>query len=141
MKRHEHWDRVFATKGDDEVSWFESMPAVSLEMMEAAGLDRDSCVIDVGGGKSRLVDVLTARGLDSLAILDVSSSALLAARQRLGPAAPVPTWIEADVTSDWSVKPMDIWHDRAVFHFLTSPHDRARYRERLLSVLKPRLTH
>jgi len=105
-------------------------------MMEAAGLSTGTCVVDVGGGDSRLVDILAARGLACLAVLDVSDAALDRARARLGDAADVPTWIAADVTGEWSLKPMDIWHDRAVFHFLTVPDDRARYLAHLRRTLK-----
>jgi hypothetical protein len=76
MDRKQHWDRVFTSKGEQDVSWFEALPVVSLRMMEAAGLGPDTCVLDVGGGDSRLVDALVARGLDCLAVLDVSSAAL-----------------------------------------------------------------
>jgi hypothetical protein len=132
----QHWERIYATKGEQDVSWFEALPAVSLRMIEAAGLDRDTCVIDIGGGDSHLVDMLAARGLDCLAVLDVSGAALQRARARLGDAANPLTWVEADVASDWSTKPMDIWHDRAVFHFLTTAADRARYRDHLRQTLK-----
>lgn len=137
MERRQHWNGVYSTKGEQEVSWFESLPLVSLQMLEAAGMTSDTCVLDVGGGDSRLVDHLAARGLDCLAVLDVSGAALSRARQRLGTAASIPIWIEADVSGDWSLKPMDIWHDRAVFHFLTTPADRDRYRIHLRQTLKP----
>ena len=84
----------------------------------------------MGGGDSRLVDHLVGRGLTCVAVLDVSGAALQRARERLGPASDIPTWIEADVTAEWSLEPRDIWHDRAVFHFLTTPEDQGRYRER-----------
>lgn len=136
MNRKQHWETVYTTKAEGAVSWFEALPEVSLHMLEAAGVSRDTCVIDVGGGDSRLVDTLIARGLGCLAVLDVSRAALRRAHARLGEAAAALTWIEADVTAEWAVKPMDIWHDRAVFHFLTAPEDRARYRQRLLATLK-----
>jgi SAM-dependent methyltransferase len=136
VDRHQHWERVFATKGERDVSWFETVPEVSLRLMEAAGLTSDTCVLDVGGGNSRLVDYLAARGLDCLAVLDISEAALRQAQGRLGATARIPTWIASDVTGDWSVRPMDIWHDRAVFHFLIDPADRARYLIRLRHVLK-----
>ena len=136
MDRRHHWNSVYSTKGEQDVSWFETLPAVSLEMMEAAGVDRHTCVLDVGGGDSRLIDSLAARHMDCLAVLDVSGAALARARQRLGSAASVPIWIEADVTGSWSLKPMDIWHDRAVFHFLTAPEDRSRYKGHMREVLK-----
>jgi SAM-dependent methyltransferase len=136
MQRKEHWERVYTTKGEQDVSWFELLPAVSLEMLEASGLTRDTCVLDVGGGDSRLVDYLALRGMDCLAVLDVSGAALQRAQSRLGERSKVPLWIEADVTGDWTLKPMDIWHDRAVFHFLTTPEDQARYLKHLRAVLK-----
>jgi hypothetical protein len=137
MDAKQHWDTLFTARGEGDVSWFEALPAISLRMMEAAGLGPDTCVIDVGGGDSRLVDSLVARGLDCLAVLDVSGAALDRAKARLGQTASALTWIEADVAADWSLKPMDIWHDRAVFHFLTAAEDRARYHQHLLSTLKP----
>jgi SAM-dependent methyltransferase len=119
------------------VSWFEALPTVSLELIDAAGINEHTCVLDVGGGDSRLVDTLAARGMDCLAVLDIPGAALERARRRLGAAAAVPTWIESDVTGHWTLKPMDIWHDRAVFHFLVSADDRASYISHLRSVLKP----
>jgi SAM-dependent methyltransferase len=137
MDRKRHWEHVFETKGQEEVSWFEALPEMSLRLLEAAGLNEDTCVLDVGGGDSRLVDYLAARGLNCLAVLDVSGAALARARMRLGVRAAIPTWLEADVAGEWTLKPMDIWHDRAVFHFLTSADDRQRYRLHLLQTLKP----
>ncbi len=135
--RANHWNRVFTTKAENEVSWFEAVPTVSLRLLESAGLTKSSCVLDIGGGDSHLVDHLLQRGLRCVVVLDVSSAALDRARRRLGPAAGVVTWIEADVTGAWSIAPVDLWHDRAVFHFLTMPEDRQAYRERLIGVLKP----
>jgi len=136
MDPKQHWESVYRTKGERDVSWFETLPAVSLQMIEAAGLTPETCVVDVGGGDSRLVDTLVARGLDCLAVLDVSGAALHRAQERLGDQAAALTWIEADVTAGWTLKPMDVWHDRAVFHFLTTPEDRARYRFQLRQTLK-----
>lgn len=136
MDRQAHWNTVYGMKGEQDVSWFESLPAVSMRMIEAAGLTTDTCILDVGGGDSRLVDQLVARGLRCLAVLDVSGAALQRARTRLGAAASIPTWIEADVTGAWTLDPVDIWHDRAVFHFLTDPDDRMRYRAHLARTLR-----
>jgi SAM-dependent methyltransferase len=135
-----HWETLYATKGERDVSWFEALPAVSLQMIEAAGITSESCVLDVGGGDSRLIDLLVARGLTCLAVLDVSAAALQRTRTRLGESASSVIWIEADVASAWSLKPMDVWHDRAVFHFLTNSEDRARYRTHMHQTLKPRGT-
>jgi SAM-dependent methyltransferase len=137
MTTRDHWDAIYRTKGERDVSWFEALPAVSLEFLEAAGLTEDTCVVDVGGGESRLVDALLARGLDCLAVLDVSGEALDHARTRIGSNAQVVTWIEADVTAGWSLQPMDIWHDRAVFHFLVSAEARTRYLTHMRDTLKP----
>jgi uridine phosphorylase len=136
MDRKRHWETVYTTNGEGDLSWFETLPALSVRMLEAAGLTPATCVIDVGGGDSRLVDTLVARGLDCLAVLDVSGAALHRVQARLGDASAALTWIEADVTADWFLKPMDIWHDRAVFHFLTTPDDRARYRAHMRQTLK-----
>ena len=136
MDRKAHWTRVYDGKSERDVSWFETLPDVSLQLMEAAGLSSKTCVIDVGGGDSYLVDVLAERGLRCLAVLDVAGAALERARTRLGARASVPTWVEADVSGEWSLKPMDIWHDRAVFHFLTDPEDRTRYCAHLRQTLK-----
>ena len=138
MERHRHWDSVYESKGEQGVSWFEASPLVSMEMLEAAGLTSTSCVLDVGGGESRLVDTLLDRGLDCLAVLDVSAKALEHARERLGQAGQVVTWLTSDVTGSWSLKPMDIWHDRAVFHFLTEPDDRRSYVRHMRAVVKHR---
>jgi hypothetical protein len=105
-------------------------------MLDAAGVTPDMCVLDVGGGDSRLIDQLVARGMDCLAVLDVSGAALQRAQARLGTVAQVPVWIESNVTGDWTLKPVDVWHDRAVFHFLTAPEDRARYIDHMDDVLK-----
>lgn len=128
---------MFRTKAEGEVSWFEALPQTSIRLLEAAGLSADTCVIDVGGGDSHLIDHLLARGLHCLAVLDVSDAALARAQERLGANAAIPIWLEADAAGEWSMKPMDIWHDRALFHFLTERRDRDRYRFHLLETLKP----
>ena len=138
MERQQHWDRVYTRRASDELSWFETEPAISLRLLDAAGLHRDSCVLDVGGGDSRLVDALLARGLRCLTVLDISAAAVDRAKARLGASAGIPTWMVADVTGDWSLPaPVDVWHDRAVLHFLTDAADRARYVEHLRAALKP----
>ena len=137
MNRQQHWDAIYATKGERDVSWFEASPDMSIAMIEAAGLTRDTCVVDIGGGESRLVDALVERGVSCIAVLDVAGAALERARRRLGPAASTVRWIEADVTAEWSWQPADIWHDRAAFHFLTAREDRERYKQRLRAMLTP----
>lgn len=137
MDLRDHWNRVYTTKSDEQVSWFEPLPAVSVQMLNAAGVTAESCVIDVGGGDSRLVDYLVSEGLECVAVLDVSGAALARAKARIGSRSDALMWIESDVAAAWTLKPMDVWHDRAVFHFLTDAHARDRYREHLLEVLKP----
>lgn len=111
---------------------------MSLQFLDRAGLTPTSRVVDIGGGDSRLVDALVNLRLTHIAILDVSRTALDRARARLGPAASHVVWIAADVTDPhWQVEPVDIWHDRAVFHFLVDPEDRERYVERVKTTLKP----
>ena len=97
METKQHWEKIYETKRERDVSWFEAFPVASVRMIEAAGLTTDTCVIDVGGGDSHLVDALASRGLDCLAVLDVSGAALQRARARLGDAAKSFMWIEADV--------------------------------------------
>lgn len=137
MDRAGHWNAVYSRKKEDEVSWFEASPEISLRLLEHAGLDRSPCVLDVGGGESHLVDALLARGLTCITVLDVSRAALTRAQGRLGAAASIPVWIEADVTGEWIVPPVDIWHDRAVFHFLTEADERRRYRDHLETTVTP----
>lgn len=136
MESPAHWNSVYTTKTEHEVSWFEPVPEYSLQMLDAAGVGKDACVLDVGGGDSHLVDALLDRGFCCLAVLDISGAALLRAQRRLGTRATVPTWIEANVCGDWSWRPADVWHDRAVFHFLTTPADRDAYRHQLRGTLK-----
>lgn len=137
MDLHAHWNTVYGTKGERDMSWFEAVPAASIQLLEASGLTRATCLIDVGGGDSRLIDHVVARGVTCVTVLDVSGAALQRARERLGAAASIPTWIEADVTAALALDPVDIWHDRAVFHFLTAAQDRDGYRANLFRTLKP----
>jgi SAM-dependent methyltransferase len=135
--RTTHWDNVYATKGEAEVSWFQDSPAISLDMIRAASPNHHSPIIDIGGGASRLVDALLQDGYRDIAVLDLSANALEAARQRIGAAASAVDWIVADATMWLPQKTYDVWHDRAAFHFLTDPRDRAAYVERLRSAVVP----
>jgi hypothetical protein len=126
MDRKAHWEGVYATKAESEVSWFQDDPALSLELIRAVSPARGR-VIDVGGGASVLVDRLLDSGFERVAVLDISRSALDKARARLGTRAETVRWIEADVTMAVDLGQFDVWHDRAVFHFLTEPSDRKRY--------------
>ncbi|RXG87400.1 class I SAM-dependent methyltransferase [Bradyrhizobium zhanjiangense] len=135
--RSAYWDNVYATKGEAEVSWFQSSPTTSLAMIRAANLDPEAAIIDIGGGASRLVDALLQDGHRNVAVLDLSSNALDVAKKRLGAAASAVEWIVADATTWRPAKTYDLWHDRAAFHFLTESRDRAAYVERLRSALAP----
>jgi 2-polyprenyl-3-methyl-5-hydroxy-6-metoxy-1,4-benzoquinol methylase len=125
--RLEHWDAMYRKRSPQDLSWHEPVPAVSLRIVHAAIVDGARSVIDVGGGASRLVDNLVSLGLDRLAVLDLSSAAIDIARERLGTAAEAVEWIDADVTDVADLGQFAVWHDRAVFHFLTEPSERARY--------------
>lgn len=134
----QHWNEVYASKPADAVSWFQPQADTSFALIEAAGLDADAPIIDVGGGASVLVDQLLAAGHRRLAVLDLSAAALEVARQRLGARAAEVDWIAADITEvELPAARYALWHDRAVFHFLTSAADRAAYRERLRHALAP----
>jgi trans-aconitate methyltransferase len=135
--RQTHWQAVYRTKGENEVSWFQENPAPSLELMAQVGAAPASAIIDIGGGASRLVDHLVDRGFEDVSVLDLSEAALDAAKARLAAHATRVRWIVADVT-DWEPpKAYDIWHDRAAFHFLTEARDRAAYVARLERAVRP----
>jgi len=134
--RRAHWETVYETKGEREVSWFQEDPAPSLELIALAGATASSAIVDIGGGASRLVDALLAKGYRNMTVLDLSSAALDAARTRLGRAADHVSWIVADVTTWQPPETYDIWHDRAAFHFLTAPDDQAAYIARVKQALK-----
>ena len=135
--RQAHWENIYATKRESEVSWFEETPAQSLELLELVGAQPASTIIDIGGDASRLVDNLLAKGFQNVTVLDLSSAALDAARARLGGKADAVKWIVADATAWRPTETYDIWHDRAAFHFLTSTKEQRAYVQRLKQALKP----
>jgi len=126
MDRHEHWNSIYQTKAVTDVSWFESDPHISMELINTASSSHGR-VIDVGGGASRLVDRLVATGFESVTVLDISAIALEHAKARLGAQAVQVHWIVGDICQIAELPPCDVWHDRAVFHFLTEPNDRRKY--------------
>ncbi|MDB5551394.1 MAG: putative methyltransferase [Rhizobium sp.] len=130
--RRMHWENVYSTKGEADVSWFQETPAISLELLALADAKPADAVIDIGGGASRLVDSLLDNGFADVTVLDLSEAALAAARARLGGKGDAVEWIAADAAT-WEPREAayDIWHDRAAFHFLTEPDDQAAYIERL----------
>jgi SAM-dependent methyltransferase len=137
LERQTHWQNVYQTKGERDVSWFQEIPTISLDLIRASGVAADASIIDIGGGTSRLADALVAEGYHSVTVLDVSEKALTKSRDRLGPRANQVTWIVADVTAWRPDKSYDLWHDRAAFHFLTEPGDRAAYAECVRKAVRP----
>lgn len=138
MQSKDHWETVYSTKASDAVSWFQPHADFSVGLIKATGAGHEASIIDVGGGASTLVDDLLANGYTDLTVLDLSASALAAARNRLGAKAANVRWIEADITkADLPGHQFDIWHDRAVFHFLTTPEDRAAYVRTVFHSVKP----
>ncbi|NIN70718.1 MAG: methyltransferase domain-containing protein [Gemmatimonadetes bacterium] len=131
MNGKAHWERIYATNAPDEVSWFQAKPETSLRMIEASGVGPDGLIIDVGGGASTLVDYLLDAGYKNVSVLDWAPRGPEQARARLGSRADEVKWIEADITRFEAPHRWDLWHDRAVFHFLTDGADRAAYRASL----------
>ena len=128
MDAASHWEKVYRTKAPDAVSWYRPHLDRSLALIESAAADRTVSIIDVGGGESTLVDDLLARGYQNLTVLDVSHTALDVARARLGESGAGVRWLCADVTrADLPEHAFDVWHDRAVFHFLVTPEQRSAY--------------
>lgn len=137
MNRQEHWNQVYQAKAPGDLSWFQIRPAASLKLIEAAGGGKDQGIVDVGGGASVLVDFLLDAAFAKLAVLDVSATALGHARKRLGARADNVEWFEADVTAFNPPHRFGLWHDRAVFHFLTDKADRRKYVQSLKRTLTP----
>jgi len=129
LDRKAHWERVYSTKGEAEVSWYQDEPRLSLELIRAVVPATGGRIIDVGGGTSVLVDRLLKLPFEAIAVLDISETALGKSRLRLGERARRVRWLSADVTDVDDLGTFDIWHDRAVFHFLTDVSDRKRYVE------------
>lgn len=129
MNRTTHWQNVYSTKQADEVSWFESAPDISMGFIRQTGSKKDAAVIDVGAGTSQLVDTLLGEGYSDITCVDISSQALQISQQRLGDLGKSVDWITADVTQLTLNKKFYLWHDRAVFHFLTEAKDREKYIE------------
>jgi 2-polyprenyl-3-methyl-5-hydroxy-6-metoxy-1,4-benzoquinol methylase len=128
MNTKTHWEHIYETKAPTQVSWYQEHARFSLQYIRSTGIQKTDAIIDVGGGASTLVDDLVADGYQQISVLDVSAVALQLARQRLGTHAVEVNWIESDVTqADLPEQAYDLWHDRAVFHFLTQALDRQRY--------------
>lgn len=128
MDTQTHWDRIYTEKAPDQVSWYRPHLEASLALIEQAGAGPASSIIDVGGGESTLVDDLLARGYSDLTVLDISQAAIASSRKRLRDAAERVRWLVSDITqAELETSAYDVWHDRAVFHFLTAAADRGAY--------------
>ena len=138
MQSKKHWEHVYSTKAANAVSWFQEHAETSLRLIQGTPVPSSAAIVDVGGGASTLVDDLLARGYTSVTVLDLSAAALQAAQDRLGPRGRLVTWVEADITKvELPLHSYDVWHDRAVFHFLTDPQDRQAYVRVVLRAVKP----
>ena len=136
--RKAHWQNVYEQKEATEVSWFQEKPAISLDLIASCHLDSSDPILDVGGGASVLVDHLIEQGYSNLAVLDISGAELAKSAQRLGKSARTVSWIESDVTAFSPDTQIALWHDRAVFHFLTDSADRQSYVQALKKALRVR---
>lgn len=137
-ERHAHWEKVYRTKSPDAVSWFQEHATRSLEIIRSIGATSDAKILDAGGGSSILVDDLLTGRFKHVSVLDLSASALEVARRRLGSLGQNVTWITGDIlTVELPEQTYDIWHDRAVFHFLTDPADRMAYVGQVMKSVKP----
>ena len=137
FNRKDHWEQVYAEKKSTEVSWYQQHPQHSLELIKATCIDESAHIIDIGGGASTLVDFMLDAGYQNLTVLDIAHGAIEQAKSRLGTRADKVTWLEQDVTTFSPHEPYDVWHDRAVFHFLTDQLDRSRYVRIMSRALKP----
>jgi 2-polyprenyl-3-methyl-5-hydroxy-6-metoxy-1,4-benzoquinol methylase len=138
MDAKTHWEKVYATKQPEAVSWYRAHLETSLALIERAAHSRSASIIDIGAGESTLVDDLLARGYDNITVLDVSQTALDVTKKRLDALAEQINWIIADITQA-QLEPFayDVWHDRAVFHFLTSNEQRAAYVRNVATSVRP----
>lgn len=138
MSTRQHWDRIYGTKPADRVSWYSQHLEASLELIERTCPRERAAIIDVGGGASTLADDLLARGYQNLTVLDISQTAIDITRKRLGADADRVHWRVGDITrTDFQPAHFDLWHDRAVFHFLTDPAHRGAYVLAVLDAVKP----
>jgi len=132
----EHWESIYQTKKPNEVSWYQEKPTTSLNLIAEVGLGKNAGIIDIGAGDSKLVDNLLALGFRNITVLDISSVALEKAKKRLGNRADAVKWIVSDLREFETSDRYDIWHDRAVLHFLTREEDINKYVEVVRRLLK-----
>ena len=132
----EHWENVYQKESPEELSWYQDKPEISLKLIAATGVGFDGNLIDIGGGTSKLASLLVAQGYTKVTVLDIAAHSIEQAKLALGEQANKIQWIEADATNYNFAEKYDIWHDRAVFHFLTDIHDRKRYVDAVQQSLK-----
>ncbi|WP_024326338.1 class I SAM-dependent methyltransferase [Thioalkalivibrio sp. AKL19] len=138
MSTRQHWEHVYQTRATDAVGWYQAQARTSRALIEAVAPDRDAAIVDIGGGASVLADELLTAGYGNLTVVDLSGAALAKARERIGTRASEVVWQEADVLGyAFPEASFDVWHDRAVFHFLTDPDQRARYARQMRRALRP----
>jgi ubiquinone/menaquinone biosynthesis C-methylase UbiE len=138
MEIKAHWESIYSIKESTHVSWYQEHQLLSLRFIERTRVDKEDQIIDVGGGTSTLVDDLLASDFKHITVLDISATALATAQQRLGGRATEVFWIEADITkASLPHRFFDVWHDRAVFHFLRQPEDRQSYIQAAQHSVKP----
>lgn len=134
LKRNQkqHWDSIYKKNKPDELSWYQDYPQLSLKLIGKTGVGLDAEIIDIGGGTSKLIGILVDQGFRKLTVLDISSESIEKAKSQFGDKSKQITWIEEDITSFNPPHSFDIWHDRAVFHFLTNINDRKKYIESVI---------
>ena len=137
FNRKDHWEHVYSDKKVTEVSWYQQHPEISLDLIKATGVEKSAAIIDIGGGASTLVDFLLETEYQNISVLDISHSANEQAKKRLGRHADKVRWIEQDITTFVAERAYDVWHDRAVFHFLTDADDRLCYVKAISNSLRP----
>lgn len=138
MNRKDHWEKVYSSKRNESLGWYAPHLRISLAWLKSLELAAHAPIIDVGGGASTLVGDLLESGYRSLTVLDISETALASAKARLGAKAEWVTWLSGDILSvQLPANQYELWHDRAVFHFLTEPEQQQKYRNNLLKALKP----
>lgn len=134
-----HWEHIYDVKTPQEVSWTQEKPETSLNFIQSFSVDKTAKIIDVGGGESKLVDFLLEEGYENVSVLDISANALEKAKKRLGDRAKKVNWIIADITEFEPTEQYDVWHDRAVFHFLTEDNDIKKYQDLVSKAVKGKM--
>ena len=137
MNRKKYWDTIYQSKNSDEVSWFQSVPTISLDFIKQFNISTTAKIIDVGGGDSFFVDHLIEQGYKYITVLDISPASLARAKKRLGEKAKAVKWIEADASTYKPETQYDFWHDRAAFHFLTNENEISNYIDTIKQSIKP----